>query len=105
MVSTSRQADRLRVQVIGTLHGFPSRPFPVAVVNVSAEGCGIEAEHALPLGAELFIVLGELEPIRAEVVWSEGNYAGLKYETPLSSRALFHLRIVNMLGRTTPNAA
>jgi hypothetical protein len=59
--------------------------------DVSAVGCRIEAE-ALTTGQTVWVTMGEIRMVAAEVRWSQDGEAGLSFAVPLHQSIVAHLR-------------
>jgi hypothetical protein len=56
---------------------------PIAVVDLSTGGAGIEGGVALQAGARVWLKLPGLQSWAARVVWADGGRAGLSFDNPL----------------------
>jgi hypothetical protein len=56
---------------------------PVAVVDLSTHGCGIEVSGHCEPGSRVWLKLPGLESWPSRIVWAEGNRAGLSFDRPL----------------------
>jgi len=59
--------------------------------DVSALGCRIET-GALTAGKSVWVTMGEIRMVAAEVRWSQGGEAGLCFAAPLHQSVVAHLR-------------
>ena len=71
------RADREPVSVAASLV-LTDRNLPVQIINASADGCQIECEEMLPIGASVSLRL-ELVSFAATVRWAMLGKAGLKF--------------------------
>jgi PilZ domain-containing protein len=71
------RAERDQVSVAGSLV-LPGRSLPVRITNVSDNGCQIECDDTLPVGAAVSLRL-EFVSIAATVRWSMVGRAGLLF--------------------------
>jgi hypothetical protein len=55
----------------------------VTVVDLSAQGCGIEIESHVTVGARVWLKLPGLESWDARVAWCDDGRAGLEFTRPL----------------------
>ena len=62
-----------------------------AVHNLSAGGARLEVGVALPKQFDLMIA-GHPDPVRAELKWQRGNYAGVAFRDALASADIDALR-------------
>ena len=56
---------------------------PAKVIDISLDGCRIEAEQPMGPDAEVWLKLPGLETKRARVCWVNGKEAGCEFDTPL----------------------
>jgi hypothetical protein len=71
----------------GLVH-YDHDSIPVRLRNISAGGTMIECEQALRVGAELLLDLGDAGTIFANVNWTKGDAAGLKFNQPFDLQRL-----------------
>jgi hypothetical protein len=72
-------------------------PQNVAVVNISTTGCAIGHVTCLAVGGHVWLRLPGLESWEANVVWLDGERAGLQFKQP------FHPAVVHRLISGTCN--
>ena len=62
------------------------------IVDLSAKGCRLlDRLHPLPVGAELTLTFGHLNPFAAKVCWQEGSFYGIEFLRPLHAMVRDHL--------------
>lgn len=88
---TKRRSRRHRIDVKGEV----KRPKSVRVVDaplfdLSAEGCKLALTEPLRPGTFVFLKIAGLELWPAEVVWSDGQFAGVEFQRPLSNYVVDH---------------
>lgn len=65
----------------------------VTVLDLSERGCRFrDASGHLTEGTRLSIKLGEVGPIEAMVMWSDGSYVGVRFANPLYPSVMEHIR-------------
>lgn len=87
-----RKALRGSVAMPGRVRHNVTRRANVAIADLSAHGCRIEAaDDEVAVGSPVFVRLDGLAPLRATVRWHEGGVAGLEFDHPLYIPVLDHL--------------
>ena len=87
-----RKALRGSVAMPGRVRHNITRRANVAIADLSAHGCRIEAAEAeVAIGSPVFVRLDGLAPLRATVRWQDGAIAGLEFDHPLYIPVLDHL--------------
>lgn len=68
----------------------------VTVLDLSERGCRVrDVSGHLPEGTRLSIKLGEVGPVEAMVMWSDGSFVGLRFANPLYPSVMQHIREKN----------
>jgi CheY-like chemotaxis protein len=85
-----RRFARREVVWSGRIHVSNGVHIQCAVLDVSEEGAKVILTHPLPTGEQILFLSPRFDPVRAEVVWTEGPSAGLRFLDGLDwvSRAL-----------------
>lgn len=68
-----------------------SEPIAAALRDVSAVGCRVDTGQLTP-GKAVWLALGEIRMVAAEVRWSQDGEAGLSFSAPLHHSVVTHLR-------------
>jgi hypothetical protein len=61
------------------------------VTDMSVSGFRLECDERLPLGATIWVRLGQLAPLEAKVMWRDGYIAGCAFVSPLHPSVLDHI--------------
>jgi hypothetical protein len=78
-----RRHDRHHVNIGAGLSSNVKPTFPIAVVDLSVGGCGIETTLDLACGSRVWLKLPGLESWPARVSWAEDGRAGLSFDNEL----------------------
>jgi hypothetical protein len=78
-----RQFVRTPVSIGAGLRADDRPASPIAVVDLSTHGCGIEAACHLEPGVRVWLKLPGLESWPARIAWADANRAGLAFDRPL----------------------
>ena len=88
-----RRYVRSAVSIGAGLGSAQDRPStPVAVVDLSQGGCGIETSAYLEAGARVWLKLPGLQSWPARVAWVDGVRAGLQFDNPLHAAVVERYR-------------
>lgn len=87
-----RQSERVPVQFdAGLRPRGGASAVSVQILDLSAHGFRIDSQLDLAVGTDVWLRLPGLEPCHAKVAWTEGYFAGCKFERPL------HPAVVDMI--------
>lgn len=65
----------------------------IIVLDLSERGCRFrDTSNRLVEGARITVKLGEVGPIEAMVMWSDGTYVGVRFANPLYPSIMQHIR-------------
>ncbi len=76
-----RQAPR-RILNLSALSGIGAKTGPAVVLDISTDGCKLQTDMPMEVGALVWIKLARLEAKRSSIVWVDGNQAGCHFEVP-----------------------
>ena len=82
-----RRHERHDVKLAGRVRELGSPAGIGTIKNLSVGGCRIR-DTDLPKHAEIWVTLGQSQPMRARVVWVGAGEAGCEFYAPLSRAAL-----------------
>jgi hypothetical protein len=82
-ITDGRKAERRIVNLAAALREEGAVTNQVRVVDISAGGFKIEAQHPLEEGAEVWLKLPGFEAKRSHVVWVKDKEAGCEFETDM----------------------
>lgn len=82
-VEEQRVAERFDTALPGGVANARDGRVPGIVRDLSRSGFRIETSERLPQGSVVWLKLGELEPLMAEVVWADRIAAGCRFAAPL----------------------
>ncbi|HEX8527678.1 PilZ domain-containing protein [Allosphingosinicella sp.] len=88
-----RRHARHSVQIGAGLDANVRPSSPIAVIDLSTGGCGIETDIQLEPQTRVWLKLPGLESWPCRVAWSDGTRAGLAFDRPL------HEAVVNRFVR------
>jgi hypothetical protein len=91
-----RAHSRIAVQLSASLRGRGQTGAPVRVVDLSIDGCRVEANGALVPGSWVWLNLPGLESLYAQIIWWHDCYGGLEFDPPL------HPTVLNRLADPAP---
>jgi hypothetical protein len=83
-----RRAERFETSIEGGVRRSGTKRVPGVVRDLSQSGFRIDAEERLPNGSVVWLKIGHLEPLMAEVVWSDKLQAGCRFAAPLHPSVL-----------------
>lgn len=86
-----RRAERFETIIEGGVRRSGTKRVPGTVRDLSQTGFRIDAEERLPAGSVVWLKVGHLEPLMAEVVWSDKLQAGCRFAAPLHPSVLASL--------------
>ena len=95
-----RTSRRVAVEAEFTVRKVGGFGFHLRALNASADGCRVELVEMVDAGERVVVRLPALEPLGADVAWSNGASAGLHFQRPLHP-AVFD----QLVDRCTPCAA
>ncbi|WP_419825401.1 PilZ domain-containing protein [Sphingomonas sp.] len=87
-VEEQRAAERYDTVLPGGVRRSGSSRVAGTVRDLSRSGFRIDAQERLPQGSVVWLKIGHLEPLMAEVVWSEGLSAGCRFAATLHPSVL-----------------
>ncbi len=64
---------------------------PAVITNLSITGFHMQAEERLKPGSRIWVRLGSLAPLMAQVVWVDAYCAGCAFSQPLHPAILDHI--------------
>lgn len=85
-IDWSPRPDRRRVGLTGVGHWPDGSSAPVAVCNISYQGCQLWSDHPIVYGESLTLCLPGYGTIEGQVRWTEGGAAGVRFLTGSSAR-------------------
>jgi hypothetical protein len=77
----------------------------VTVFDLSVQGCRVVARSTFSVGTRVWLRLPTLEAWPAEVVWSEGDYAGCRFAKPMHPAVVANLTSLSTLHKAWLNPA
>lgn len=105
---------RWAVLIDAQLHEPDSCPLPVRIVDLSASGCRLWVGYRLIPARPARLMIPDLRPVRATILWAREWYAGLGFTEPLHPAVVRHLidrhqpvalcvpRVASMTAPSTP---
>jgi len=78
-----RTSRRVSVEAEFTVRKVGGFGFHLRALNASADGCRVELVEMVDAGERVVVRLPALEPLGADVAWSNGASAGLHFQRPL----------------------
>jgi hypothetical protein len=87
-IRDGRRVERRIVNLAASLREPGASFTEIEVVNLSVTGFAAETPVPLEVGATVWLKLPGTEPLNSQVVWVEGNKAGLEFATPLHPATL-----------------
>lgn len=84
----NRAAERHETALAGGVRRSGATRIPGIVRDLSCTGFRIEAQERLPKGSVVWLKIGHLEPLMAEVVWTDRLSAGCRFAAPLHQSVL-----------------
>ena len=89
-----RRTPRYEVEVDGLVSAKGGAAYPVAIANLSVEGCRFTASgRRIPAGTLLAIGVGPMGLLHARVAWRIGAVHGVNFDQPLHPAVLDHIRL------------
>jgi len=82
-----RRHERHEVSIHGRVRELGSTAAAGRINNLSIGGCRIR-DTDLPRNAEVWVTLGNAQPVRARIVWVKSGEAGCEFYAPLSRASL-----------------
>lgn len=86
-----RRHARACVSLETTMRELGTSGIGARILNLSIEGVMIESDGRFVTGSYVWIMLPEVGPISAKVIWSRGGRAGARFTAPLSQPDYHHL--------------
>lgn len=83
-----RRDERYETAIEGGVRRSGTKRVPGTVRDLSQSGFRIDAEERLPMGSVVWLKIGHLEPLMAEVVWADRLQAGCRFAAPLHPSVL-----------------
>lgn len=93
MDAGDRNEDRYDVQVAASVTNGGASEQTVKVTNLSSSGCRFTAYGKLRLGPLISIRAGRSALLKARVKWRDGDTYGVRFEEPVPSAMLDHIRL------------
>lgn len=88
----SRQSNRIATKAVGTCSTANGVEWTVAIDDLSASGCRIEAPpRPVAVGERVKLAIAGSRPHAAEIAWQRDGQIGLQFAQPLNDRVLRHL--------------
>ncbi|MCJ7421545.1 PilZ domain-containing protein [Sphingomicrobium astaxanthinifaciens] len=88
----ARRAERIAIEAEVRSRHAGGKPYPTSLRNLSPGGCCIELPYQPALGERLWVTLPGLQPLEAEVCWTDKFLAGCAFKVPLYPAVFDHLR-------------
>jgi PilZ domain len=92
-----RRSTRISLTADVILRRIGRSSFQVAATDASADGCRVQLVERPSEGEHVIVKFGGLEPLAAEVCWTDGFAAGLQYTRPMHP-AVFDLLVERLKG-------
>lgn len=86
-----RRAPRIGTRLKADVRRSGTVRVQATVTDMSMTGFRLQSDERLPLGAPIWLRIGQLAPLEAKVVWRDGYLAGCAFNTPLNSYVLDHI--------------
>ena len=85
-ITQNRRSRRSPVLLTATIY-VSAIPVTVKLRNLSEEGALIESDRLPPEGSETYFERKDMR-LKSRIVWVQGKYAGVAFETPLKPEEL-----------------
>ena len=85
-IDWSPRPSRRRVGLTGVGYWPDGSSAPVAVCNISYQGCQLWSDHPIVQGERLTLSIPSHGTIEAQIRWTEGGAAGVRFLTGSSAR-------------------
>ena len=79
-----RDQSRVGIDVLARAHLFERRPLTVNIRDLTSGGFLMESPIDVPIDTALYLQLPGLQMTAARVIWSNNQYTGCQFTTPLS---------------------
>lgn len=89
--SNNRKNFRNAVKTHARLLVSQSVSFQVSLRDLSATGFRFETANHIPLSRIVYLTMPGLEPLKAKVIWTEGEQYGCEFTRPLHASVFAHL--------------
>jgi hypothetical protein len=86
-----RRAPRVGTRLKADVRRSGTVRVQATVIDMSVTGFRLESDERLPLGAPIWVRIGQLAPLEAKVVWRDGYRAGCAFNAPLHPSVLDHI--------------
>ena len=77
----SNRANRNRMSVTGVAYRSDQSWVRVHMTNLSYDGCKLLTDHPLDIGETVQLVMPRMQPINAQVRWTTGGEAGVRFQS------------------------
>lgn len=84
-----RSTPRVDIEAVACLR-TGGRIYHASVRDISSMGARIQTKSPLRAGDRAIVTLGDLPALESYVRWSDGNEAGLAFETPIPMQIIAH---------------
>jgi hypothetical protein len=89
--ANQRRAPRVGTRLKADVRRSGTVRVQATVTDMSVTGFRLESDERLPLGAPIWVRIGQLSPLEAKVVWRDGYLAGCAFNSPLHPSVLEHI--------------
>jgi hypothetical protein len=89
--ANQRRAPRVGTRLKADVRRGGTVRVHATVTDLSVTGFRLESDERLPLGAAIWVRIGQLAPLEAKVVWRDGYLAGCAFNTALHPSVLDHI--------------
>jgi hypothetical protein len=86
-----RRAPRSALRLSATLREPGRSRVGVRIIDISCNGCRVEATSGANAGSWVLLSIAGLETQYCRVVWTRNEFAGLEFATPLADQVLERL--------------
>lgn len=86
-----RRAERYSLPIPGVLREPGVPKFNIMLRDVSVTGFACDTGRVMNVGARVWVTIGKLAPLEAEVRWRDGFYYGFAFVRPLYPAVLDHI--------------
>lgn len=89
--ANQRRAPRVGTRLKADVRRSGTVRVHATVTDMSMTGFRLECDERLPIGAAIWVRIGQLSPLEAKVVWRDGYLAGCAFTNPLHPSVLDHI--------------
>ena len=103
LLPDDRREGRFEIVLMGHCSNGVGRRSTAEITDLSTHGCKVRTSRTLlKMDATVWIKLGSRDPLKGDVRWFKGDFAGVRWENPLHPAILDHIYTEHDASRDPP---